>query len=172
MFLNYIKDFSVKRILKNNFQNTRSNEGSGVMKTIGLLVDESYFLDAKAIVTSLVAKGILEHNIEVLLYNDKIKKNKVDNYPVYYASELNWNATLNSKVANEFMDKEFDLLINYYELEKVALVVVSRHSKAKFTVGFSTVDKRLNDLIIKATAEEHLVFINETFKYLKILNKI
>jgi hypothetical protein len=171
MFLNYIKDFSVKRILKKTFQNTRSNQVLGHVRTVGLLVDESYFSGTKAIVASLVSQGILERDIEVLIYKDQLKKNVETKYPTFNNKELNWDASIRSVAANEFIIKEFDLLINYYELEKAALLVVSHNSRAKFTVGFSTIDKRVNDLIINTTTDDQLVFINETFKYLKILNK-
>ena len=74
MFLNYIKAFSVKRIIKKKSVNTRSDSGVGVIKTVGLLVDESYFLATKAVVASLVAQGIAERNIEILIYKEKVKK--------------------------------------------------------------------------------------------------
>ena len=172
MFLNYIKAFSVKRILKKKSVNTRSDSGVGVIKTVGLLVDESYFLATKAVVASLVAQGIAERNIEILIYKEKVKKNRECSYPSFSAKDLNWDGSIQSQAANEFISKQFDLLINYYELDKAALLVVSHQSKAKFTVGFSTIDKQLNDLVIKATADDHVVFTNELFKYLKILNKI
>jgi hypothetical protein len=172
MFLNYIKDFFVKRILKKNFQSTRSSLGSDIIRTVGLLVDESSSLAANIIVASLISQGILKQNIDVLVYNEKQKKDKNHKLPSYSIGDLNWDGSLRSGTANEFIANEFDLLINYYELEKAALLAVSYNSKANFTVGFSTVDKQLNDLIIKTAAEDQLVFINETFKYLKILNKI
>jgi hypothetical protein len=31
---------------------------------------------------------------------------------------LNWNAEINNTVVNYFIDKEFDLLISYYDIEK------------------------------------------------------
>lgn len=172
MFLNYIKDFYVKRILKNDFENTRSDVGLGIVKSVGLLVDESYFLSTKAVVASLVAQGIPASSIEILIYKEKLKNNNEDRCLSFSTKDLEWDGSLRSLHANKFISKEFDLLINYYENEKAALLVVSHQSKAKFTVGFSTVDKRLNDLVIKTTPDDYLVFTNELLKYLKILNKI
>ena len=172
MFLNYIKDFSAKRILKNSLVNSRSTTALGTIKTVGLVVDESYFLETKSLIKSLVDQGILESDIEVLVYKDRLKKNREQNYPVCSANDLRWNGGLAAGKANDFIAKEFDLLISYYDLEKAVLLLVSHHSKAKFKVGFSAVDKRLNDLMITTNAENYLVFTHELFRYLKILNKI
>ena len=45
MFLNYIKDFIVKKTLKNRLHNVKTNAASDGIQTVGLLVDESYFSD-------------------------------------------------------------------------------------------------------------------------------
>jgi hypothetical protein len=172
MFLNYIKDFSVKRILKNSLQNSRSNPDSSTIKTVGLVVDESYFLETNTLLKSLLSQGILESNIEVLIYNDKFKKNKRQSFPACSASNLRWNATVDSNIVNNFIAQEFDLLISYYDVEKAVLLLVTHQSKAKFKVGFTAIDKRLNDLMINTNAENHIVFTHEIFRYLKILNKL
>ena len=64
------------------------------------------------------------------------------------------------------------MLISYYDVEKPPLVLVTLQSKAKFKVGFSTIDKRLNAFMITTVAEKHGEFVAELFKYLKILKKI
>ncbi len=43
MFLNYIKDYFLKRILKNSLQNVKSVSSTLPIQTVGVLVDESYF---------------------------------------------------------------------------------------------------------------------------------
>ena len=76
------------------------------------------------------------------------------------------------KEVKDFIKEPFDLLINYYDTEKVALLLVSHQSKAGFKVGFTSIDKRLNHFMINTNAENFKVFMDELFKYLKILNKI
>ena len=49
---------------------------------------------------------------------------------------------------------------------------ITHDSKARFKVGFSSIDKRLNHFMINSTSTNHAVFVNELFKYLKLLNKI
>ena len=85
---------------------------------------------------------------------------------------MSWTATFSNPEVLNFINENFDLLINYYDVEKIPLVLLSNESKASFKVGFSAIDKRLNHFMINTNAENYTVFIDELFKYLKILNKI
>jgi len=85
---------------------------------------------------------------------------------------LSWTATFDKSEVKDFTAQKFDLLINYYDTEKSALLLASNQSKAIFKVGFASIDKKLNHFMIDTNAENYKVFIDELFKYLKILNKI
>ncbi len=172
MFLNYIKDFWVKKILKNKLHNVKSSSLVTPIKTVGLIIDESYFNQKNELIQELVSNGIQEHNIKVIVFRDKIKKNEVNATPVFSNKHLGWNAHFTDVVVNEFVDTNFDLLISYYDQEKASLLLVTHNSKALFKVGFSSIDKRLNHLMINTNAENFKVFAHELFRYLKILNKI
>ena len=172
MFLNFIKDYFLKRILKNNLHNTKSNSSLEKINTVGLLVDESCFSETEALIQELVAGGILEHQIKIIVYKDKMRKNEVHSQPTFSMKHLNWKAEIINPIVSDFISEKFDLLISYYAIEKAILLKITSNSKAQFKVGFSTVDKRLNDLMINTNAENAPVFIHELFKYLKILKKI
>jgi hypothetical protein len=172
MFLNYIKEFAAKKILKNSLQNVKSNSISGIIKTVGLVIDQRYFVEIKALTTEFIANGILEENIEVIVYRDTFIKSMNMEYTTFGSKHLKWNSVINNPALNNFIDKDFDLLISYYEIEKAILLSVTHNSKAHFKVGFSAIDKRLNNLIIDTDAENQKVFTQELLRYLKILNKI
>lgn len=172
MFLNYFKDFSTKKIVKNNLSNVKHLASDNVIKTVGIIFDESYFYEREDLVKELILKGIDEKDIKILVFKDKIKKNEVFDYPVFSHNDLSWHGTVDKKEVKDFIKEPFDLLINYYDTEKVALLLVSHLSKASFKVGFASIDKRLNHFMINTNAENYKVFMSELFKYLKILNKI
>jgi hypothetical protein len=172
MFLNYFKDFATKKIVKKSLSNVKHNPSDTVIQTVGIIFDESYFHEREALVAELIGKGIEEKNIKVLVFKDKIKKNEVFDYPVFSFKDLTWIATIDKKEVNDFVNEPLDLLINYYDTEKTTLLLVSHLSKSSFKVGFSAIDKRLNHFMINTKAENYKVFIDELFKYLKILNKI
>ena len=85
---------------------------------------------------------------------------------------MNWKGEIVDQVIHDFIKTKFDLLISYYVIEKPILLVITNQSKAQFKVGFSTIDKRFNNLLIAATMDKYSIFVQELFKYLKILNKI
>nr|WP_244534348.1 hypothetical protein [Flavobacterium fluvii] len=137
-----------------------------------MLVDESYFLEKDALVKELIANGISGNNISIIVYRDKLKKNEVYSQPTFSIKQLNWNAEIMDPTVNDFINDEFDLLISYYDVEKAILLNITHNSRALFKVGFQSIDKRLNHLIINTNAENYKVFVEELFRYLKILNKI
>ncbi|WP_298223422.1 hypothetical protein [Flavobacterium sp.] len=172
MFLNYLKNFFTQKTVKKNLSNVKHIASQSAIETVGIVFDESYFNEREALVQELVAKGIHESNIKVLVFKDKIKKNEQFDYPVFSNKDLSWTATFDKSEVKDFTAQKFDLLINYYDTEKSALLLVSNQSKATFKVGFASIDKKLNHFMIDTHAENYKVFIEELFKYLKILNKI
>jgi hypothetical protein len=172
MFLNYLKDFFTKKTVKKGLSNAADSTTASTINTVGIIFDESYFYEKEALVGELVANGIPESNVEMLVFKNKIKKNEIFDYPVFSNKDLSWRATFSKSEVRNFIDRDFDLLINYYDTEKSALMIVSNLSKAKFKVGFASVDNKLNHFMINTTAENYQVFMEELFKYLKILNKL
>lgn len=172
MFLNYLKNFFTQKIVKKSISNVMPVPVHATIQTVGIIFDETYFYEREALVQELAQKGIQESNIKVLVFKDKIKKNEQFDYPTFSHKDLSWAATFDKSEVKEFIAQKFDLLINYYDTEKSALLLVSNQSKASFKVGFSSINKKLNHFMIDTNAENYKVFIDELFKYLKILNKI
>ena len=172
MFLNHIKDFFVKKTLKNRLHNVKISAIAKHIETVGLIIDESYFLEKNDLIKELIANGILEENIKIIVYRDKVKKHDSYSQPTFGAKQLNWKGNITDLAVQNFTNEKFDLLISYYDIEKAILMLVTHNSNAQFKVGFSSIDKRLNHLMINTNAENYKVFTHELFRYLKILNKI
>ena len=172
MFIKYIKEISLKKILKRSLHNVKPSSLITPIQTVGLVIDESYFYDKEQLMQELVACGIKENNIKMIVFRDKIKKNEIFSQPTFSNNDVSWKGDLKQIFATDFVNTPFDMLISYYDIEKAPLLLITNQSKALFKVGFSTVDKRLNHLMINTNAENHKVFVHELFRYLKILNKI
>ena len=172
MFLNFFKNFSAKRTLKKSSLHVKGNPSSHPIETIGLLIDKTYFEEKVNLIEELVANGIKRENIEILLYKDRFKKKETISYPSFSHKDLSFKGALENENVANFTNKEFDMLISYYDTEKAPLMIATFKSKANFKVGFSTIDKRLNHFMINTNAENYKVFVYELFKYIKILNKI
>lgn len=172
MFLNYLKNFFTQKTVKKNLSNVKHIDSPKAIETVGIIFDETYFYEREALVLELVKNGIQENNIQFLVFKDKIKNKETFDYPVFSHKDLSWRATFDKSEVKDFTAQKFDLLINYYDTEKAALLLASNQSKATFKVGFASVDKKLNNLMIDTHAENYQIFVEELFKYLKILNKI
>lgn len=172
MFLDKIKDFWTKKNVKKSLSNVKHNESVSSIKKIGIIIDESYFNEKDLLINQLISNGISEENIEILAFRNRVKKNESFDYTVFSYKDLSWNAAIEKSEITNFINTNFDLLINYYDVEKAPLLLVTSLSKANFKVGFANVDKRLNHFMIDTQAENYKVFIEELFKYLKILNKL
>lgn len=172
MFLSSLKNLFTKKIVKNSLSNVKHDASGSLISTVGIVFDETYFYEKEAIVSALESNGILPDSTDVLVFKNRIRKNEVFDYPVFGHRDLSWKATFRNSSVKEFIEKPFDLLINYYDVEKSPLMVVSNLSKARFKVGFASVNKKLNHFMIDTHAENHEVFLSEMFKYLKILNKL
>jgi hypothetical protein len=107
-----------------------------------------------------------------LIFKDKINKNEVFKFDVYSYKDINWSGDIENPKAILFLNTQFDLLINYHDFEKSPLIYLSYLSKANFKVGFTSQDKKLNQLMINTNPNNFQLFIDELFKYLKILRKI
>lgn len=172
MFLNYIKEILFKKIVKKSIVNVTSSDSGLLIKTVGIVFDENYFYEKKDLINELKKKGINEEDCAILVFKNKIKKKETFDYPIFTYKDVSWSGNFSKKEVQNFISQSFDLLISYYDTEKAALLAITNQSKANFKVGFSTIDKRLNHFMITTNAENYKVFIDELFKYLKILNKI
>jgi len=75
---------------------------------------------------------------------------------------------LKGKDSLEFISYDYDLLINFFKSNNV-LTLLSSKVNAKFRVGFSSVDSRLNDLIFSEKIKKFKEFDSELIKYLRII---
>lgn len=172
MFLNFLKNFFLKRKLKNSTVNVNSGFSNEKINTVGIIVDESSFSEKESLIKELIKNDINQNDIKLLVYKDRIKKNEVVHFPSFSPKNIAWSGEIQEQEAVDFLAKKFDMLISYYDVTKAPLLLATQQSRAVFKVGFSTVDKRLNHFMINTNAENFKVFSDELFKYLRILNKI
>ena len=172
MFWNKVKEFWTKKIVKKKLLNVKHLATNTAIKKVGIVFDETYFYEKEALIEELITNGILKENITTLVFKNVVKKNETFDSPFFSYKNLSWIATINKKEVSEFIQQDLDLLISYYDIEKSALLLVTHLSKAKFKVGFASIDKRLNHFMVDTNAENYKVFLSELFKYLKILNKL
>ncbi len=172
MFLKQLRNFFIKSKIKKKLLDVVPDYKINSIKKIGIIVDETSFKISEALVNELIISGFDKDNITVLIFKDKIFTNDQLIFSAFSDRDLQWSGRINNNQVASFIDRKFDLLINYYDYEKLPLLVVTNDSKAFFKVGFAAVDKRINHFIVNTTCENYKVFVAELLKYLKILKKL
>jgi hypothetical protein len=172
MFLKFIRDFSLKKIIKKKLSNYKHVSSADVVATVGIIIDETYFSDKESLIIELVGNGIRRSDIKTLSFKERIKPKEIVDRCHFTRRDISVTGNFEKADVAEFINTPFDMLISYYDIEKPSLVLATLKSKAKFKVGFSSVDNRLYHFMISSQVEKHTEFISELFKYLKILNKI
>ena len=152
--------------------NTPANHSAGIIQSVGLIFDGNLNIELENVLKELVEHGIDENQIKVLIFKNKINKNEVFKHELVTYKEFNWSGELTHSKAELFLNTNFDLLINYHEFDKPPLGYLSYLSKANFKVGFNTQDKTVNKFMVNTNIYNYQLFVDELFKYLKILNKI
>lgn len=170
--MNTIKNFSLKNKVSKLLSNLSVNKPNDEIKSVGVIFDGNMTLDIDNLVNHLVKHEIKENRIKVLIFKNKINKNESSKFDFFTYNDINWSGKIENLNANLFLNTNFDLLISYHNFEKAPLVYASYLSKANFKVGFATQDKKLNHFMINTNLNNCQLFVDELFKYLKILNKI
>ena len=140
------------------------------VKTVAVLLDNPALVNV--IRANLTNKLPFHQDRITFLVFQKDKKEEEEDLLSYSEKEIGFNASLKSDILQNFVQKKYDLLINYTKSTNLYTNIITLYSKAKLKAGFASVDDRLYDLIVSDTAFNEAVLNQELKKYLTILNKI
>ena len=151
--------------------NRLSNRGTGV-SSIGCIVDIDRFSNTEEFNKLIPDFSLQPNGVKIIGY----KKDEGAHSPfgVQYCTDkdLGWNGSIENGFVSEFVDREYDILINYYTDDRLVLKLLTARTSARIKVGFPSVDTKLNDLIFDTPINNFDVFKTELRKYLKVLNEI
>ncbi len=173
MILKGLKRNAIKKNIESHLQKRdSSSQGISNLVTLAILVDASQPVNTLALVKMANELNVTSENLTIIGYKEE--KDVVEDKDASYYTEKSFgvNGSVKSEVISKFVKKDYDVLINFYNENRVELNFVAAASKAKLKVGFAEVDHRINDLIIGATMNNTNLFIIELKKYLKILQVI
>ena len=169
MFLDYLKKFVIKKIVNKALSSDVVHDNVGKISTVGIIADEMFLTQTESLKQRLIENGICESDIFIIIRSAKAIAT-TDGYVTFNSSTVSSSGSFLNPAILQFVETDFDLLINYYEQEKPVALMASALSKAKFKVGFSTIDKRVKNNILDISPDNYQIFEEELFKYLKILN--
>ncbi|MEE9349546.1 MAG: hypothetical protein V3U80_05820 [Flavobacteriaceae bacterium] len=160
----------IERLLKKKKQES-SLQISQSIKTVGILVNENSNFNFEKLkkLQRNIASG--SDNFSILTCKTTIDSANEFRGVVLTEKDFSWNGSLKSNDVNNFLNIEFDMLIDYTKSETVYKKYLVAKSKAKFKVGYANVDERLYDLML-AVEDDVVMFNTELLRYLKILKKL
>ena len=68
MFIKYIKELSLKKILKSSLENVKPSTLNSSIKTVGVLNDESYFQQTEDMIKELIKSWKVQCDIKILIF--------------------------------------------------------------------------------------------------------
>jgi len=147
-------------------------ERSRGITSIGCIVDLDNF-DRPELFFEFVDEYKLRPNaVKIIGYKNYYDKNSPYSTPVFSDKDLGWKGEIENSYALEFLSREYDLLVNYYNAENLLMQLMTVKTRARVKVGFKEVDQKLNDLILGLPLNDFKTFKLELKKYLRVLNEI
>lgn len=169
MFLSGLKEKSIARKMRKDVEKRSFSLSRKRISTIAILqVAETPFDDKqlKALADQL---GVSDTDITRLTYHPKITKAQKDDAALVTDKHLGWNGVVKARHLKEFVQKKFDLLVSFQDLDLLCLQSIVAGSQAQLKVGISEDAIGIYDLVIHTKTGEEEVFIKELNRYLKIL---
>ena len=159
----------IKQLLKSPIKSSRKDKG---IMSIGCIIDLDSFEDANLFYQFVEEFSLRPNSVNIIGYKNFYDKNSPYYTPVFSDKDLGWKGEIENSYALEFMNRDYDLLVNYYTNDHLLLQLMTLKSKARIKVGFGEVDKNLNDLILNTPITNFDLFKKELKKYLKVLKEI
>ncbi len=137
--------------------------------SVGVIVDLEQFRQEERFYELIEALKLKPNGIKVMGYREFYDKNSPYATPVFADKDLGWKGAIENSYALEFLSREYDLLINYFNEPRLMLQLMSIKTKAALRIGFSGVEPVYNDLILELTPTDFDTFKEEVKKYLELL---
>jgi len=117
--------------------------------TVGCIIDLDKFTKPEVFNELIKDFSLPPNGVHIIGY----KKDEGTHSPfgIQYCTDkdLGWNGTIENGYVSEFTGREYDVLINYYTIDKLVLKLLTARTNARIKVGFPDVDSKLNDIILK-----------------------
>ncbi len=174
MIFKGLKNRALKKGLETELKKRKPNTGIKQLNTLAVLIDASNGVNIVSLVKVADELGVKSANLKVVAYKEDYNEKEGNLGEANYFNDKGVGNTgaIKSGFLQDFLSKEYDVLINFYTENNLLINYVAAASKAKFKIGFGEVDHRINDLVIESANGNTNLFIAELKKYLKILNII
>ena len=158
--------------LQNSTEKKLKNDKLDSVKTVGILAEEELFRAydfTKKLSNDL---GIHESDIDVMLFQKIRSEKSLDQYEFFSEKSFKMFGKIKDKDLKHFIDRKFDILVNYCSQENVYAHIAAFQSKSKMKAGFENESTSFYQFVVNISENKINTFNEELIKYLKILKLI
>lgn len=141
------------------------------IREIGVLADLDILENTDSLEKLPAALGLPQAKLNILGYIHKKTENREYPVHVFCRKDVNNYGKITGASLSEFVGRKYDILINYYAEDKYPLKLASAYCKTSLKVGFATIDKDSNDLILNCDIQNSQLFTQLLKTYLKVIKK-
>lgn len=163
---------SGQKFLEEELKKNRSFSDKKGIAGIAVIVDMDNFKDAEVFQDLRKTLNVKPNAVRIMGYKKAEDKHGMFSTPFVTEKQLGWNGTIENGDFAEFTGRDYDVLINYYNQDRLFLKIMSAKVNARIRVGIQGADEAMNDLIIDCPLGDIDTFANELKKYLKILKEL
>lgn len=168
-----LKAKTADKFIKKQLENPGSEKKTlpSKIRSVGVVADIELFR-IYDFTNKLVSDfGLAPNQVQVALMDPSGReKDSLDAPETFGEVSFGLYGKVKNPTLEDFLNREFDLLINYSNTNWVYTRVVLAHSKAKMKAGFASEGGSWQDIAIDVPPNRMDTFHEELVKYLKIMN--
>lgn len=173
--LDFIKDKIFNRYIKSkNYgqKKHRKTQNWKEIKTIGFLIDGSDPIQLRLLLNRLYEYTAQGKKIEFLGYVKKFPPFEEENIKWITRRDLSWSGIPKPQSIKEFIEKEFDVLINTHIKSARPLEFIAACSNAKLRIGvYAEKNTPCYDFMMQLTDDaDAYMYMDQVEHYLKMIN--
>ncbi|WP_196889181.1 DUF6913 domain-containing protein [Aureivirga sp. CE67] len=172
MNLKHFKNKSIQKYYQKEILSQSNNRqfSSSKIRKVGFVIESNQEKDQ---IVKLLKKelDLNDTQLQFLIFAEYNKGEVLEDY-FFTENNFGWNAEIKSNYLKDFVQKDFDLLVNFSDIDNLFINLVVLESKAKFKVGFPGIEDNLYQLMIACDTSQIPTFVKELKKYLHILKKL
>lgn len=173
MIFKGLKENSIKKAIKASVLKPASYAGNGgAVRSLAIIINYDTLVDYKPLMDIAKAIHISNENIFIAGYVDKVYKNVNYMIPVFSKNSFGINGKIKQEDLQTFLDRPYDIVINYYNQPNLFLEYVSTLCKSELKVGITEDKNSVNNLVLKVNEKDYDQFSKELVKYLNILKRL
>jgi len=173
MIFKGLKEKSIKKAIQKSVLNQVQSAGdTGAVRSLAIVINYDKLVDYKPLMDIAKAINISNEDVYIIGYVNKFYKNVNYLIPVFTDNSFGMKGKIKSEEVNEFLKRDYDIVINYYTEPNIYLTLVSALIKSELKVGITSEGEAINNLVLKTDEKDFSQFNNELVKYLSILKKI